>query len=132
MRSCSSRSASRSAPRARDSRSAASCRSSALADRVVVEIAKRGKLVVGEPYFVPGVPLVLDRKGLGDAGRGDLAVVSGDRGRRARRARTRGVSFTRAAIVEAGALRPTEPGPLWARITRLLLPPFADPAPARS
>jgi len=36
---------------------------------------------VGEPYFVPGVPLVLDRKGLGDAGPGDLAVVTTGRGR---------------------------------------------------
>jgi ribonuclease R len=36
---------------------------------------------VGEPYFVPGVPLVLDRKGLGDAGPGDLAVVRTGRGR---------------------------------------------------
>src|SRR6266487_5903024 len=50
-------------------------------DRAVVEIARRGKLVVGEPYFVPGVPLVLDRKGLGDAGPGDLAVVRTGRGR---------------------------------------------------
>src|ERR671934_1498045 len=81
MRSCSSRSASRSAPRARDSRSAASCRSSDLADRVVVEVAKRGKLVVGEPYFVPGVPLILDRKGIGDVGPGDLVVARAGRGR---------------------------------------------------
>jgi ribonuclease R len=36
---------------------------------------------VGEPYFVPGVPLVLDRKGLGDAGPGDLGVVRTGRGR---------------------------------------------------
>src|SRR5947199_10851675 len=49
--------------------------------RVVVELAKHGKLVVGEPYFVPGVPLVLDRKGLGDGGPGDLAVVRTGRGR---------------------------------------------------
>jgi len=52
-----------------------------LSDRVVVEVAKRGKLVVGEPFFVPGAPLVLDRKGLGDAGPGDLAVVLSGRGR---------------------------------------------------
>ena len=44
---------------------------------MVVELARRGKLVVGEPFFVPGVPLVLDRKGLGEAGPGDLAVVEG-------------------------------------------------------
>src|SRR5581483_7800390 len=49
--------------------------------RIVVELASRGKLVVGEPYFAPGVPIVVDRKGLGGAGRGDLAVVSTGRGR---------------------------------------------------
>ena len=37
--------------------------------------------MVGEPFFVGGVPLVLDRKGLGDAGPGDLAVVRSGRGR---------------------------------------------------
>jgi ribonuclease R len=52
-----------------------------MADRVVVEIAHRGKLVVGEPFFVPATPLVLDRKGLGDARPGDLAVVRPGRGR---------------------------------------------------
>jgi ribonuclease R len=50
-------------------------------ERVVVEISRRGKLVVGEPYFTPGVPIVLDRKGLGDLGPGHLAVVSTGRGR---------------------------------------------------
>jgi ribonuclease R len=49
--------------------------------RVVVEIGTRGKLVVGEPYFEPGVPLVVDRKGLGDAAPGDLALVRTGRGR---------------------------------------------------
>lgn len=47
----------------------------------VVEIASRGKLVVGEPYFVPGAPIPLDRKSLKDAERGDLAVVTTGRGR---------------------------------------------------
>ena len=64
--------------------------------RVVVEIAKRGKLLLGEPYFTPGTPLVLDRKGVGEAGPGDLAVVSSGRGR-ARLERVLG----RAADVEA-------------------------------
>ncbi len=50
-------------------------------ERVVVEVRRRGKLVVGEPFFVPGVPIVIDRKGLGDAGPGDLAVVRTGRGR---------------------------------------------------
>src|SRR5262245_46967585 len=50
-------------------------------DRVVVEIGTRGKLVVGEPFFEPGVPIVVDRKGLGGAGPGDLALVRIGRGR---------------------------------------------------
>src|SRR5579859_343727 len=49
--------------------------------RVVVEIGTRGKLVVGEPYFEPGVPVVVDRKGLGDARPGDVALVRTGRGR---------------------------------------------------
>ena len=48
---------------------------------LVVEISKRGKLVVGEPFFVPGTPVLLDGKGLRDAGPGDLAVVRTGRGR---------------------------------------------------
>src|SRR6476469_6619547 len=50
-------------------------------DRGVVEIGRRGKLVVGEPFFEPGVPIVVDRKGLGGAGTGDLALVRTGRGR---------------------------------------------------
>jgi ribonuclease R len=52
-----------------------------VSDFLVVEVGRRGKLVVGEPYFTPGVPIVLDRKGLGDVGEGDLAVVATGRGR---------------------------------------------------
>jgi ribonuclease R len=48
---------------------------------LVVELGRRGKLLVGEPYFTPGVPLVVDRKRAGDARPGDLALVSGRRGR---------------------------------------------------
>jgi len=36
---------------------------------------------VGEPFFVPGVPIVLDRKRAGDVRPGDLAVVIQGRGR---------------------------------------------------
>ncbi len=36
---------------------------------------------MGEPFFVPGVPLVLERKGSGDIHPGDLAVVRKGRGR---------------------------------------------------
>jgi ribonuclease R len=60
-----------------------------VSDFVVVELQKRGRLVVGEPYFTPGVPLVLDKHGLGDAGPGQLAVVRRGRGR-ARLERTLG------------------------------------------
>ena len=49
--------------------------------RIVVEVGSRGKLVVGEPYFLPGTPIVLDRKSLHGAERGDLAVVTSGRGR---------------------------------------------------
>jgi ribonuclease R len=36
---------------------------------------------VGEPYFVPGMPIAIDRKGTGDARPGDLVVVHKGRGR---------------------------------------------------
>ncbi len=49
--------------------------------QVVVELNKRGKLVVGEPYFQPGVPIVIDRHGLRDARPGDLVVARAGRGR---------------------------------------------------
>jgi ribonuclease R len=52
-----------------------------VSEPLVVELARRGKLTVGEPFFTPGVPVVLERKGLGDAGPGDLAVVRTGRGR---------------------------------------------------
>ena len=42
-----------------------------------------GKLLVGEPYFDPRTPIVLDRKTLGDAEVGDLVVVTTGRGRAA-------------------------------------------------
>jgi len=36
---------------------------------------------VGEPYFVPGTPITIDRRGLGDARPGDLVEVTEGRGR---------------------------------------------------
>lgn len=47
----------------------------------MVEVARRGKLVVGEPFFVPNVPVVLDRKSLGEVRDGDLVLVRTGRGR---------------------------------------------------
>src|SRR5438067_700502 len=80
---------------------------------LVVEIARRGKFVVGEPFFTPGVPLVLDRKGLGHAGPGDLAVVRTGRGR-ARLERVLGParaieSALDGLLVENGVRAPAEP-----------------------
>ena len=79
---------------------------------MVVEIGRRGKLLVGEPYFTPGVPIVLDRKGAPDARPGELAVVSGRRGR-ARVQRLLGSAkaienVLEALLVETGARRPFE------------------------
>jgi ribonuclease R len=52
-----------------------------MSDLVIVEISRRGRLVMGEPFFTPGVPLPLDKKGLADVGEGELAVVVTGRGR---------------------------------------------------
>jgi ribonuclease R len=52
-----------------------------LSDRIVVEVGRRGRLVVGEPFFVPGVPLVLDKRGISEVRPGQLAVVAPRRGR---------------------------------------------------
>src|SRR3954452_5774973 len=81
--------------------------------RTVVEIATRGKLVVGEPYFTPGVPVVLDRKALKGAERGELAVVSSGRGR-AKVERVLGTADAVEAVlegllVERGARQEFEP-----------------------
>jgi ribonuclease R len=48
---------------------------------LVCELARRGKLLVGDPYFEGGVPVVLDRRGSGEAKPGDLVVVRPGRGR---------------------------------------------------
>src|SRR5580765_6861307 len=87
--------------------------------RTVVEIAGRGKLVVGEPYFSPGTPIVLDRKSLRGAERGELAVVASGRGRakveRALGPAERIENVLEGLLVERGArqeFEPFEPPPL--------------------
>jgi ribonuclease R len=50
-------------------------------DVVVCELARKGKLLLGEPYFEGGVPVVVDRKGAGDASPGELVVLKLGRGR---------------------------------------------------
>ena len=69
-------------------------------DRIVVEIGRRGKLVVGEPFFTPGTPIVLDKRGLADVGEGDLAVVRTGQGR-ARLERVLGSAKSLACVLEA-------------------------------
>jgi len=48
---------------------------------VVAELARRGKLLVGDPWFEGATPIVVDRKGAGDASVGDLVVLRLGRGR---------------------------------------------------
>lgn len=73
---------------------------------------------MGEPFFTPGVPLAVDRRGLGDASPGDLALVSTGRGR-ARVERVVGradrIEAVLAALLldrdELGAQEPHDPPP---------------------
>ena len=97
------------------SRSAASSRSErASTHRVVVEVGRRGKLVVGEPYFTPGVPIVLDAKGIGDLeprrprGRPHRARPRAGRAAASDRP-TRIENVLEALLVERGARQPFEP-----------------------
>jgi ribonuclease R len=48
---------------------------------LVCELSRRGKLLVGEPFFDPRSPIVVDRKSAADASVGDLVVLSIARGR---------------------------------------------------
>jgi ribonuclease R len=83
---------------------------------LVAELARRGKLLVGEPYFEPGTPLVVDRKGAGNAGVGDLAVLRLGRGR-ARVERMLGRADDVQAVLE---------GLLWQEGVRREPPPLPD------
>ena len=69
--------------------------------------------MVGEPYFTPGVPLVLETKGAGDLQAGDLAVVRPGRGRahvEQRLGRGDRIEVVlEALLVERGARRAFEP-----------------------
>ena len=85
----------------------------------VCELARRGKLLVGEPFFEGGVPIVVDRKGAGDAQAGDLVVLRLGRGR-ARLERVLGRSKDVEAVVE---------GLLWHERVRRPHPPLpAEPS----
>jgi ribonuclease R len=76
-------------------------------------VDRRGRLLVGEPYFTPGVPMTLETKGAGDLERGDLAVVAPGRGRahivEKLGSAKRIENVLKALLVERGARRPFEP-----------------------
>jgi ribonuclease R len=86
-------------------------------DTVVAELARRGKLLVGEPFFEGGVPVTVDRKGSGDASPGDLAVLRLGRGR-ARVEQVLGRPEDVGAVLE---------GLLWHRGARRSHPPVPAP-----
>jgi ribonuclease R len=84
-------------------------------ETLVAELARRGKLLVGEPFFEGGVPVTVDRKGSGDASVGDLAVLRLGRGR-ARVERVLGKPEDVGAVLEGllwqeGVRRPHAPVP---------------------
>jgi ribonuclease R len=85
----------------------------------VCELARRGKLLVGEPFFEGGVPIVVDRKGSGDASVGDLVVLRLGRGR-ARVERTLGRAGDVEAVLE---------GLLWHEGVRRSHPPLPPEPP---
>jgi ribonuclease R len=72
-----------------------------LSDRIVVEVRRRGRLVVGEPFFVPGVPLVLDKRGVSKVRSGQLAVVAPPRRGRARLEKALGPADSVESVLDA-------------------------------
>jgi len=50
-------------------------------ETVVAEVIRRGKLVYAEPYFTPGLPLLLEQRARTEVSLGDLVVVRPGRGR---------------------------------------------------
>jgi ribonuclease R len=74
---------------------------------LVVEVSRRGRLLIGEPYFTPGVPIVLESKGSGGIEPGELALVRTGRGRakvvRALGSADRIEDVLEALLVEKGA-----------------------------
>jgi ribonuclease R len=82
-------------------------------ETLVAELARRGKLLVGDPFFEGGVPVVVDRKGVGEAADGDLVLLRLGRGR-AKVERVLGKPSAIEAVLE---------GLLWHRGVRRAAPP---------
>jgi ribonuclease R len=84
---------------------------------LVCQLARRGKLLVGEPFFEGGVPVVIDRKGAGEAVIGDLVAVRLGPGR-ARIERVLGRPDAIETVLEAL---------LWQEGVRAQAPPVPEP-----
>jgi ribonuclease R len=104
------------------------------AGRVVVEVVRRGRFLVGEPFLTPGEPLTLGRRGSVAVAEGELvAVVPTSRGR-ARAVAVLGRpddvhAVLRGIALEAGAERPF-PRPVEEEVADLPRDPLPDD-PAR-
>jgi ribonuclease R len=83
---------------------------------LVAELARRGKLLVGDPFFEVGTPVVVDRKGIRDASVGDLVVLRLGRGR-ARLEKVLGPADSIEAVLE---------GLLWHEGVRREPPPLPE------
>ncbi len=80
---------------------------------VVAEVIRRGKLVYAEPYFTPGLPLLLEQRARTEVGLGDLVVARPGR-KRARVEQVLGSAnrietVLEGLLVESGRRREFEP-----------------------
>jgi ribonuclease R len=86
-------------------------------EALVAELARRGKLLVGDPFFEAGTPVVVDRKGVRDASVGDLVVLHRPGRGRARIERILGRADRIEAVLE---------GLLWNEGVRREPPPLPE------
>jgi ribonuclease R len=86
-------------------------------ETLVAELARRGKLLVGDPFFEAGTPVVVDRKGVRDASVGDLVVLRRPGRGRARVERILGRADRIEAVLE---------GLLWHEGVRREPPPLPE------
>jgi ribonuclease R len=83
------------------------------AETVVAEVIRRGKLVYAEPYFTPGLPLLLEQRARSEVNLGDLVVARPGR-KRSRVERVLGPAsrietVLEGLLVESGRRRDFEP-----------------------